>query len=243
MGKTDFNGLSQWTGRIGGLVFKVVNGQQVITPYKKEVFNPRTTAQMSHRAKFAFSGMINKIVPKEVLVGMSPDRRKRRPLFASNIVRQASVNTTGGTVTATLDANDLVFSQGIAAPVSVNGMTVNDGVVDGTLGTLPENVAAVMMIAVVYDTTVGLYTRTVYEVLPAGETAIHLDTKTTDAGNVAHLYAVPMSLTSAGLSLAGGSNGAENSTDNGYAYTMMMCSDEGSFRYGRSQYLTTVALG
>ena len=36
MGKTDFNGLSQWTGRIGGLVFKVVNGKQVGTqPYRR----------------------------------------------------------------------------------------------------------------------------------------------------------------------------------------------------------------
>ncbi len=243
MGKTDFNGLSQWTGRIGGLVFKVVNGKQVIMPYKKEVFNPRTKAQMSQRAKFALSGMINRIVPKEVLVGMSSDRRKRRPLFASNIARHANVSTAGGSVTATLDANDLVFSQGVAAPVTVNRMTATDGLVSGTLEALPEKVDAVMMIAVVYDTTVDLYTRTVYEVLPAGETAISLDTQTTETGNVAHIYAVPMSLTSTGLSLTGGSDGAENSSDNGYAYTLMMRSDEGSFQYGRSQYLTTLALG
>ena len=243
MGKTDFNGLSQWTGRIGGLVFKVVNGKQVIMPYKKEVFNPRTKAQMSQRAKFALSGMINRIVPKEVLVGMSPDRRKRRPLFASYIARHANVSTAGGSVTATLDANDLVFSQGVAAPVTVNRMTATDGLVSGTLEALPEKVDAVMMIAVVYDTTVGLYTRTVYEVLPAGKTAISLDTQTTETGNVAHIYAVPMSLTSTGLSLTGGSDGAENSSDNGYAYTLMMRSDEGSFQYGRSQYLTTLALG
>jgi hypothetical protein len=243
MGKTDFNGLSQWTGRIGGLVFKVMNGKQVIVPYKKEVFNPRTKAQMSQRAKFALAGMINKIVPKEVLVGMSPDRRKRRPLFASNIARHANVSTAGGSVTATLDANNLVFSQGVAAPVTVNEMTVHDGLVSGTLGTLPEKVDAVMMIAVVYDTTVGLYTRTVYEVLPAGESTISLDTQTTETGNVAHIYAVPMSLTSTGLSLTGGSDGAESSSDDGYSYTLMMRSDEGSFQYGRSQYLTTIALG
>ena len=243
MGKTDFNGLSQWTGRIGGLVFKVVNGKQVIVPYKKEVFNPRTEAQMSNRAKFALAGMINKIVPKEVLVGMSSDRRSRRPLFSSNIVRHANVSIANGAVTANLNANDLVFSQGAAAPVTVSEMTVNNGLVGGTLGDLPENVDAVMMIAVVFDTTVGHYTRTVYEVLPAGETAVSLDTKTTEAGNVAHLYAVPMTLTSAGLSLTGGSDGAESSSDNGYAYTLMMRSDEGSFRYGRSQYLTTVSLG
>ena len=243
MGKTDFNGLSQWTGRIGGLVFKVVNGQQVITPYKKEVFNPRTEAQMSHRAKLALAGMINKIVPKEVLVGMSADRRKRRTLFTSNIVRRANVSVAGGTVTATLDANDLVFSQGVAAPVTVNGMAANDGLVSGTLGALPEKIDAVMMIAVVYDTTVGHYTRTVYKVVPAGETAISLDTGTTESGNVAHIYAVPMSLTSTGLSLASGSDGAERSSDDDFMYTMMMRSDQGSYHYGRSQYLTTVALG
>ena len=243
MGKTDFNGLSQWTGRIGGLVFKVVNGKQVIVPYKKEVFNPRTKAQMAHRAKLALAGMINKIVPKEVLVGMSADRRKRRTLFTSNIVRRANVSVAGGSVTATLDANDLVFSQGVAAPVTVNGMAANDGLVGGTLGALPKKVDAVMMIAVVYDTTVGHYTRTVYKVVPAGETAISLDTGTTESGNVAHIYAVPMSLTSTGLSLASGSDGAERSSDDDFMYTMMMRSDEGSYRYGRSQYLTTVALG
>ena len=243
MGKTDFNGLSQWTGRIGGLVFKVVNGKQVITSYKKEVFNPRTEAQMLNRAKFGLAGMINKIVPKEVLVGMSSDRRSRRPLFTSNIVRHATVSVTDGTVTATLNAKDLVFSQGVAAPVTVNEMAVTDGLVGGTLGALPEKVDAVMMIAVVYDTKVGLYTRTVYEVVPAGETVISLDTQTTESGNVAHLYAVPMSLTSTGLSLTGGSDGVERSSDEDFAYTMMMRSDEGSYRYGRSQYLTTLALG
>ena len=243
MGKTDFNGLSQWTGRIGGLVFKVVNGKQVITPYKKEVFNPRTEAQMTNRAKFALAGMISKIVPKEVLVGMSPDRRSRRPLFTSNIVRHANVSVESGVVKATLNANDLVFSQGVAAPVTVSGVTITDGLVGGTLGALPDKVDAVMMIAMVYDTTVGLYTRTVYEVVPAGETAIRLDTQATESGNVAHLYAVPMSLTATGLSLTGGSDGAERSSDDDFTYTMLMRSDEGSYRYGRSQYLTSVAIG
>ena len=207
MGKTDFNGLSQWTGRIGGLVFKVVNGKQVITPYKREVFNPRTEAQMTNRAKFALAGMISKIVPKEVLVGMSPDRRSRRPLFTSNIVRHANVSVAGGVVKATLNAHDLVFSQGVDAPVSVSGATVTDGLVGG------------------------------------GETAIRLDTQATESGNVAHLYAVPMSLTSAGLSLTGGSYGAERSSEDDFTYTMLMRSDEGSYRYGRSQYLTSVAIG
>ena len=56
-----------------------MNGKQVIVPYKKEVFNLRTEAQMSHRAKLALAGMINRIVPKEVLVGMSSDGAEHSP--------------------------------------------------------------------------------------------------------------------------------------------------------------------
>jgi hypothetical protein len=46
-----------------------------------------------------------------------------------------------------------------------------------------------------------------------------------------------------GLSLTGGSDGAERSSDDDFTYTMTMRSDEGSYRYGRSQYLTTLELG
>ncbi|MCR4826341.1 MAG: hypothetical protein K5882_05245, partial [Bacteroidales bacterium] len=106
-----------------------------------------------------------------------------------------------------LNAHDLVFSQGVAAPVTVSGVTITDGLVGG------------------------------------GETAIRLDTQATESGNVAHLYAVPMSLTATGLSLTGGSDGAERSLDDDFTYTMLMRSDEGSYRYGRSQYLTSVVVG
>lgn len=52
-----------------------------------------------------------------------------------------------------------------------------------------------------------------------------------------------MSLTSTGPSLTGGSDGAERSSDDDFAYTMLMHSDEGNYRYGCSQYLTSIALG
>lgn len=52
-----------------------------------------------------------------------------------------------------------------------------------------------------------------------------------------------MTLTSTGLSLTGGSDGAERSSDGDFSYTMQMLSDEGSYQYGRSQYLTSIALG
>ena len=243
MANTNYNGLSQWKGRIGGLVFKIVNGKQVIAPYKNDTFNPRTTAQMMHRAKFALAGTISKIVPKEALLGMSTDRRRRRPLFVSNIVRHAQVTVSDLGYTASLKAEDLVFSEGAYSPVTISEVSASEGVVSGTLSGIDESVNAVMVIAVVYDTNIGLYTHTEYDVLSASDGFFSLNTKITDAGNVAHLYAVPMSLTQLGLSLSGGSDGAERSLSNGYAFTLMMSTNEGAYNYGHSQYLSYVSLG
>ena len=120
MAKSNFNGLNQWSGRIGGLVYKVVNGKQVIMPYQKKVFNPQTDAQMENRAKFSLASMINKITPKEVLQGMCEDRRKRRSLFFSHIMRNTMVSKTEEGYTATLSAEDLVFAIGEYAPVTLS---------------------------------------------------------------------------------------------------------------------------
>ena len=94
MARTDFNALGLWRGRVGGLVYKVVDGKQVVVPYLGASFNPRTEAQMMQRAKFGLAGMISKIVPAEVLIGMSDLRSRRRRLFFSNIVRHAEVTVT-----------------------------------------------------------------------------------------------------------------------------------------------------
>jgi len=242
MAKSNYNGLNQWSGRIGGLVYKVVNGKQVISPYQRKVFNPQSDAQMENRTRFSLASMINKITPKEILQGICDDRRKRRSLFFSQIMRHTVVVKTEEGYTATLNAEDLVFALGEYAPITVSEVTVVDGLVYATISKMPGSVDAVMVIAVVYDTNIGLYTHMVYDILPAGETSICLDTEVTAAGNVAHLYAVPMSLTQLGRSLSGSSDGAERSANNGFSYTLMMRSNEGAYSYSHSQFLATIEL-
>ena len=242
MGTTTFNPLGQWRGRVGGLVYKVVDGKQIITPYTGATYNPRTEAQMQQRAKFALAGMISKIVPAEALVGMSDQRSRRRPLFFSNIVRHATTVTSGNGITASIAANDLVFSTGAASPVTVTNVTSSGGIVSAVVSDVEESVDAVMAIAVVYDTTLGIYTHTVYEVLPSSTTNISLDTREASSGDIAHLYAVPLSLSTLGQSYTRSADGAELGDTDGFALTMLLRTNDGAYRYGRSQYLTTVNL-
>ncbi|MCR5423226.1 MAG: hypothetical protein K6E93_00495 [Bacteroidales bacterium] len=243
MANLAFNPLNQWRGRLGGIVYKVVGGKQIAQPYMGAPRNPRTTAQTAQRSKFALAGMISKIVPAEILVGMRGQRSRRRAQFFSHIVRHATatVSTTG--ITASLDAADLVFSQGMAAPVTVSGVTSSDGVVSGTVDNMPDTVDALMVIAVVYDTTAGVYTHTTYEVLPADNTSVSLDISGAESGNVAHLYAVPMTITDTGRSYFRSADGAERSATDGFELTMLMRTTDDSYQYGQSQYLASVDLG
>ena len=243
MANTSFNPLGQWRGRVGGLVYKVVDGKQIITPYTGAPYNPRTEAQMQQRAKFALAGMISKIVPAEALVGMSDQRSQRRRLFFSNIVRHATTATNGNGITASIAANNLVFSTVAASPVTVTNVTSSGGIVSAVVSDVEESVDAVMAIAVVYDTTLGIYTHTVYEVLPSGTTDISLDTREASSGDIAHLYAVPLSLSTLGQSYTRSADGAELGDTDGFALTMLLRTNDGAYRYGRSQYLTTVDLG
>ncbi len=145
-------------------------------------------------------------------------------------------------ITASLNASDLLFSQGASAPLTVSGVTASGGIVTGIVGDLPEKVDAVMVIAVVFDTSLGIYTHTVFDVLSTDDLAISLDTNDASSGNVVHLYAVPMSLTDEGLSYFRSADGAQRNENDGYALTMMLRTKDGSYRCGRSQYLASVTL-
>lgn len=79
MAKTTFNPLGQWQGRIGSMVYKIVDGQQVIAPYQPNVYNPNTTKQIKARAKFKSLANLNRAVATEMLLpyGSRPSHARR----------------------------------------------------------------------------------------------------------------------------------------------------------------------
>lgn len=52
MAKTSVGVLGKKRGVIGGLMFRVVDGMQIISSYNPRKFNPKSAAQTLHRAKF-----------------------------------------------------------------------------------------------------------------------------------------------------------------------------------------------
>lgn len=145
----------QFVGKVGTLVgMKGKNGsayiRTLVTPS-----NPKTAAQTDQRVKMSLAGQMSKLTPQALLVGMSNDKRMRRPNFTGNIARNAVVTTVNNVLTAKIDPALVSFSEGATYPLGFDALTVtaqaNSVVVAGRNVFPSETVTAIIAIAAFAD--------------------------------------------------------------------------------------------
>lgn len=203
--------LSKGSGRLGGYVLAVANGQQVIREYQPNVANPRTSLQRIQRAKMVLAGKLSQITGDDYIIGMAPSKRDRRSEFVRNIIKVAQVTETNGEYVANIQYDDLVFSKG--APASYleavitswdqNGLTV--------LPSWDENIDAVMVLAVKYDSVTKRYVSISSDIVTTSGNAAILNMGGTIAGDKAIVYCIPLrKKTTSGSATTTGVNGDNN---------------------------------
>lgn len=119
MAKTPI-GLGQFSGRVGGVVYAVQAGRQVVRAYQPVVSNPKSTAQNIQRAKGNLVGRISKITPWQILEGLGDNKFNRRSRFLKLLLRNVTAGQAAGdpsTFTAKLIDNNFVFSEGTLIPL------------------------------------------------------------------------------------------------------------------------------
>lgn len=203
--------LSKGSGRLGGYVLAVANGQQIIREYQPNVANPRTSLQRIQRAKMVLAGKLSQITADEYIIGMAPSKRNRRSEFVRNIIKAALVVESNGEYNANIEYEDLVFSKG--APASYleavitswdqNGLTV--------LPSWDETIDAVMVLAVKYDSVTKRYVSISSEIVTTSGNAAILNMGGNLAGDKAIVYCVPMrKKTTSGSATTGGVFGGDD---------------------------------
>lgn len=110
-------------GKAGSMVFsKGPDGSTIMRAYQPQVANPRSDAQMTQRAKVVLSGKLSKIVPAGAIGGlMQGTTLKNRSRFTRQVLEMASVTTSGGVKTASVQPEDIVFSEGIVPMAATVG--------------------------------------------------------------------------------------------------------------------------
>lgn len=119
MAKTP-NGLGQFSGRVGGVVYAVRAGSQIVRAYQPIVSNPKSTAQSIQRAKANLVGRISKITPWQILEGLGNNKFNRRSRFLRLLLQKTTAGQAAGNPSefnAKLKDVDFVFSEGNVIPL------------------------------------------------------------------------------------------------------------------------------
>ena len=192
MGKTKGSPLNPWRGRVGGQVYAVNGGQQIIRTYNPVVSNPRTSLQQAQRAKVVLAGKLSSLTPDAVLTGMASSKRDRRSEFTRNIIVKAVANETPQGYKAVLEPEDLIFSKGRSNPdltATIKAETNTAVAVEVTKG---NSIDAVMLVAVEYNGALLEYTLVNYELVTKFDAATRIALSgRSQTGNV-NVYAIPL---------------------------------------------------
>lgn len=112
-------GRGQFSGRLGGDVFVIRNGQQIIRSYQPVVANPKSMPQRLQRSKANLVGQISKITPFQILEGLGSNKVDRRSRFLKLALKNATtalVNDDPKIVNASLAIENFIFSEGAITP-------------------------------------------------------------------------------------------------------------------------------
>lgn len=119
MGKST-NGLGQFRGKVGSVVFRVNQGEQIVSAYQPVVRNPKSNLQTAQRNKLYLASQLSKLLSKEDLIGMNPtgSARDRRSMFVRNVINNTTSVLDGDLFTSKIDYSLVRVSLGLDSMVS-----------------------------------------------------------------------------------------------------------------------------
>lgn len=104
-------------GRLGGAVYRVQDGMQIISEYNPAPLNPKTHGQSMHRIKFGLAAHVAAIFPYGIIAGYGIKPVLARAAFVKSLVPLATVDTTDpDNPVARLNPADMVLSRGSLVP-------------------------------------------------------------------------------------------------------------------------------
>lgn len=204
MGKAP-NGLGKFSGKVGGVVFAVSNGEQIVRAYQPIVSNPKSSLQLAQRAKGNLTGRISSFVPRTAIAGLGNNNRTRRAEFLRNILRNTSVTQSGSNYNAKIADEDVLFSKGSTQiSVSLSAIVAQEGVVSVNLsGASTASIPAAeyasrqtRLVCMVYDSVTQELVEVVTKIADKPAQGATLSTAIPilrQGGYTAVVYAIPIS--------------------------------------------------
>ena len=105
-------------GKLGSNVYRIEGGKQIISEYNPTKNDPKSGEQVEQRAKMALATRISSLLPYEAIAGFGYKRADARRRMVSEALKSITATpTAGGGYTASLNASDLIISDGGLVPM------------------------------------------------------------------------------------------------------------------------------
>lgn len=232
-----FNSAISFTGKLGQVVgMKGMDGE-TYARMRTKPSNPKSVAQVDQRVKMSLAGMLSKITPSSLLVGLNTSKRKRRSKYTSIIARAAEVTSKGKNVLAKLPPEELVFSDGVALDIPKLKATYDGKKLTVSLEgseSFTEDVAAALIIGVFANLNDGAYISVNGAILSDKDPV-----QIFGSGGAVNVYAVPLGRAE-GASYVSYKRVIERIAEAPYDYAALAAIDNGqTLRYGKSEFQFT----
>lgn len=195
------SGLGQFRGKVGSVVFRVSQGQQIASAYQPAVKNPKSNLQTAQRNKMYLASQISKLVPREDIVGLAPrgSVRDRRNMFIRNIIDNAVSSLNGNVFATSINGEQLMFSSGDDAQFLAFGTPSSGPItvqISTEIGEELYNKLAIKIIQIDIENNVYSAYKSSWLELPPFSSAVNdtISIELSTTTDYAYLYAIPVTL-------------------------------------------------
>lgn len=244
------NGLGKFSGKLGGAVFVIRNGKQIVREYNPRPSNPKSALQLQQRAKGNLAGRISSFVPKAAISGLGVNNIRRRSRFNQLLLKAAKVSMIGDDYKAKVAWENVLFSEGsVISPFVLDALTAQDnrlsvslrGLSDESLSTEEYAAKNARIVVMVYDLRSQELVEVVTKIAVKPAMAQIATTRIPivhPSGYVAAVFLNPMSSSDgSAISIDGGLAGKDDSV---IAATLSVNDNAVTFNYGRTLFLGQV---
>ena len=198
MAKAVWNPLGQWFGRVGGVIYKIVGGKQIIYAYTKSdsKYDEPTIDQLIQRRKFAFTSKLAALFPDEAISGLPGSKHEKRNVLFNNIMKASFGEIDDeNNITISLKENALLLSSGPLASCFISA-GLSRTAVTGYARPIDNFVDMALLVALCRKGTEYLAVNYVYVTMGAAEAAFSIPIP--EGTSHVDLYCIPIQLNERG---------------------------------------------
>lgn len=112
-------------GKIGGAVFRIDRGKQIISEYNPAPHDAKDASQIAQRARIACASKVSALFPPATVAGMVSKKASARSNFNSELISLVQLTTVGDQMAAIINPEEILLCNNNTAYLNFTGLRLS----------------------------------------------------------------------------------------------------------------------